>query len=357
MKYTGKTVVELAHDRGANRNITKKETAWKYLLADLAKYNPPITLRGNRYERGAGEKASYLAKTWRDKIAKNGDILCHTHGYLMRHEIPGELQVSHIKYREALLGAIGKVRRYDISSLPRTPQDWCSPQYILHIGGRDILLSRTDSASWDNPQSHYPSSSSITRTASLLPMGWDDVSDTALISLNRTYFSSLKNLAEKSINYEARGNWVRKIIIELLNIPAAAKRGYMHIQLDAHYRISKIRQIGKVEIWSRTLAGDVIDYCAMRGKDTYHAAAPRAAVRGLAAKLAVPGSRREILDMDFALSLGFCKTGVEQFCDDLNLNPELAYSRGELQSIVFGSNKEIFNKYVSELSKAGIICK
>jgi len=181
--------------------------------------------------------------------------------------------------------------------------------------------------------------------------GWDDLSTAGL--LRNTDFDRDGFKSERKINYSARGNWIQNIIISLFSIIPERQRGLSHIQLDPHYRVKRIRKIAGIEIWSRTLAGEVVDYCAVQDKDTYHAATPRAAMHGLVLKLATPGSRREILSMDYALSLGFCRSGVEQFCEDYELNPDSAYPRSEIQAIVSRGNGKA-KKYERELTKAGI---
>lgn len=367
--------------RGANGNIKKQSTAWQYLLGTILQDKKPLEQRGTRihleYEmrypdrsrsyahtqrqHTALAKAKYIREQWLERIERNGDALCHAQGYKLRTEVPGELLPGHIKYRNEMIARIDKSLRhtYSLSTIPREPQDWNDPNYYLCIAGRTIILHRSDSASWDNPKSKWPSSTSVTRTAYLMREGWDDLSKPGLLR-NARYSDSLlgmwnngEGLPERRINYEARGNWLPKVVIALLQIAPERHRGLSHIQLDPHYRISLSRKIAGIEIWRRTLAGETIDYCAVRGKDTYHASTPRAAVHGLSAKLATPGSRREILDMDYTLSLGFCRTGVEQFCEDYNLDSTASYTRAEIQAIVARGNGKA-EKYERELAKAGI---
>ena len=369
MKYAGKTVVTLAHERGANGHITKRDTAWKYLLSHIRKNTLPLENRGDRYHKYDGAaKARYLRDTWVKRVVNNGDALCHAHGYQLRTESPGELQLSHVQHQAAMVKLIAEAGKhtYSRSTLPREPQDWNDGAYYLRIAGRTIILYRSDSASWDKG-SHWTSSTSISRSAYLLREGWDDLNKPALLQssvmvernsndygsdINRVYGHGLRGLAERSISYEARGNWMLKIISDLLQIAPDRQRGLSHIQLDPHYRISIIRKIAGIEIWSRTLAGEPVDYCAVQGKDTYHAPTQREAVRGLARKIATPGTRREAINMDYALSLGYCRTGIEQFCDDYGLDADKTYSRAEIQALIVAGNGRA-EKYQRELAKAG----
>lgn len=382
VKYRGKTIIQIAHGRGANGHITKKATAWKYLLSTIHTDTTPLHQRGERIQhpdcstisswaqlrasvaqrkRAPGAKAKYREEQWIERIERNGDALCHAHGYLLRTETQGELLPKHLKYRAFMIDAIEKSLKhtYSLSTLPRSPQDWNDEDYYLCIAGRTIIIHRSGSASWDNPRSKWPSSTSITRKAYLLPSDWDDLSKDSLLRTGDREvgkYNILIGIAERTINYEARGNWLLKIITELLGITPERQRGLSHIQLNHHYRVERIRKIFCVEIWKRTLAGETIDYCAVHGKDTYHAVTPREAVHGLAAKLATPGSRREIINMDYALSLGFCRTGVEQFCDDYDLDCTADYSRAEIQSKIRDGNGRA-EKYSRELTKAGFTVK
>ena len=369
MKYAGKTVVTLAHERGANGHITRRETAWKYLLANIRTNTTPLEKRGAHIcqYKDSGAKARYLRDTWLIRIRKNGEALCHAHGYQLRTEVVGELQLDHILHKKAMLGLIAEASKhtYSLSVIPREPQDWNDSNYYLHIAGRTIILHRSDSASWDKG-SHWPSSTSISRTAYLLRAGWDALDKQALLQssvitergdhygsdINRVHNRGLRGLVERNISYEARGNWLLKIVADLLQITPERQRGLSHIQLDPHYRITLSRHIAGIEIWERTLAGEVVDYCAVRGKDTYHAAAPREAVHGLAQKLAAPGTRREKIDMDYALALGYCRTGVDQFCEDYGLDAEATYTRADIQALIVAGNGRA-EKYHRELAKAG----
>jgi len=370
IKYQGKSIVSLAHERGANGNLKNKAKAWQYLLGAISVNDRPIHARGQHisaynikhygyscgiYNRTIRSAADYKRYMWEQRIERTGDSLCHAHGYQLRTEIPGELLPHHIKYREQMIATIDKSMRYtySLSTLPREPQEWNDPDYYLCIAGRTIILHRADSASWDNSaSSHWPSSKSISRTAYLLREGWDDLSKDGLLANAQAAQHGLAGLSERKISYEARGNWLPKIIIDLLGITPQRQRELAHIQLDPHYRVSLKRKIAGIEIWQRTLAGEIIDYCAVRGKDTYHASTQSEAVKGLAAKLATPGSRREVIDMDYALSLGFCRTGVEQFCADYGLNCTCAYRRSEVQALIVSGNGRA-KKYERELVKAG----
>jgi len=56
--------------------------------------------------------------------------------------------------------------------------------------------------------------------------------------------------------------------------------------------------------------------------------------------------------MDYALSLGYCRTGVDQFCEDYGLDAEATYTRAEIQALIVAGNGRA-EKYQRELAKAG----
>ncbi len=366
IKYQGKTIVGIAHERGANGHIKKKDTAWAYLLDNLKH----MTGQNLRYRPHAwSDKQSYKKSTWESRLnslsgksrLSRADQLCHAHGYQLRTEVPGEVQDNHYRYQVSAAPILETINRemFTLRTLPRAPQDWSDPDYYFQVGGRVIVLRRTDSAEWVG-KSHWPKTTTITRTAILLTPDWDDLSDEVVTSLTGyvdrgdSVERYIRGRTDRDIDYKARGNWLLKIIIELLGINPERVRGKAKIQLDPHFRIERVRSIHGVEIWMRTLAGDVYDYCAVRGKDTYHAESPIAAVQGLAAKLAAPDSRKARLDMDYALGLGFCRTGVEQFCEDYDLDAAGVYTRAELREIVNLGNGQA-EKYLPEFRKAGIL--
>lgn len=362
MKYAGKTVVGLAHERGANGHITKRDTAWQYLLSHIRIDAIPLAKRGGKDRAPHSTRAEWERKQWIRRIEVQGGILCHMHGYATRIEasqqlladrqyIEDALLPEHISRRKYAAEQFAKLQMYayDMQSLPITPQTWNDPDYALLIGGRLIRLHRSDSASWSGKYKagRWPDSKSIARYAYL-------IREDAAHLTPHTLLTTDGSIEEKKITYEARGNWLLRVVVELLGIQPVPVRGKSHIQLDPHYRIALRRKIGNTEIWERTLSGDVYDYCAVRGKDTYHAATPREAVHGLAQKLAAPGTRREKIDMDYALSLGYCRSGVDQFCEDYQLDAEKSYTRAEIQALIVAGNGRA-EKYQRELEKAGFV--
>lgn len=360
MEYQGKTIVGLAHERGASGNVKKRDTAWKYLIEHMQK---PVQIenKGYRIVRTEG-KDMYKKMEWVKRVRKNGDEICRIFGYLTRVEASAQaiadgkyteeaLLPEHIEKRKIEQEKIEYMKKrnyYSLKGFPREAQNWNDGDYLLKIAGRLIKFHRSDSASWSGKYRacRWPDSTSITRTASLMRLDCENLSAESLLK-------SL-NIVEKKINYEARGKWLINTVCELLEIKPVPVRGKSHIQLDNHFTINLSRKIGNVEIWERKLAGELYDYCAVRGKDTYHADTQLEAIQGLQRKLALPGMRHEKIDMNYAISLGFCRSGVVNFCEDYGLDEKKIYSRTEIQQKISEGNG-LAEKYERELEKAGFV--
>lgn len=364
MKYKGKTIVEIAHQRGCNGNVKKKDTAWQYLLNSIKPDHTPLEKRSTctSYLSRTTTRAEYQKMIWIERLEEpgSGDKLCHLHGHETREELSARLIAAGKYTEEALLPHdirkraeikerynynSTKTHVFDLHNFPDEPQDWNSPAYTLQIAGRLIRFTRKDNATWEG-NNYYPSSSTIMRTASLIRLDAECLSSKTLLT------NSNPTEVESSISYEARGNWLIKAVAALLKIPPQTQRGLSHVQLDKHFRVRIIRKIGTIEIYKRTLAGETYDYCAVKDKNTYHAETPREAVNGLQYKIAAPGSRKERIDMEYALSLGFCRSGIEQFCDDYGLDSDGTYNRSEIQGMISQGNGRA-KKYQTELEKAG----
>jgi len=251
--------------------------------------------------------------------------------------------------------ARGKAKRYqeqlaDILSLSDGDLSWSHTRIRWEFAGQSIVTVYHQNATWSNKRSYrYPTSTSSWCTSHLLKTTTPGTVEMYKLDT----YNILSSITDKVITHDLRGNWRNRAIIDLFGVTPEKQKGLSHIQLDAYYRVAKLRTIAGVEIWRRTLAGETMDYCAVIKKDTYHAKTQREAVKGLAAKLAAPGSRRETIDYDYARSLGFCRAGIEQFCDDNNVDIDGKYSRSDIAKIV-RERSDKNKQYENELRKVGI---
>ncbi|MDQ3802513.1 MAG: hypothetical protein M3416_01460 [Acidobacteriota bacterium] len=149
-----------------------------------------------------------------------------------------------------------------------------------------------------------------------------------------------------------RGNWllnslVEAGVVEARKIPTRLRS----VQLHEAFEVERVRQIGEVEIYRRTLAGDAYDFCAVWHGLTFHAATTREALKGLRGKLA-EAERAEHAAINFKLArtLGFCEDGIRQFCRDFDLDIKESYTPDEIRAALRANASDV-GKYESELTK------
>lgn len=173
----------------------------------------------------------------------------------------------------------------------------------------------------------------------------------------------LEVVAPISIN-AFRGHWLIRAIIELLGLePVPVPRGLRAIQGNPHFEVDYVRSLGPVRIYVRRLAGEPVDYCAVVDGETFHAASPREAVKGLhhkvklrAEKAAVQAAReREVLTAEDGFALGFCEAGMRDFCSLNGLDFDGAYTRAELRQVIDRRRDENLIYWRQELSRIGLI--
>jgi len=127
-------------------------------------------------------------------------------------------------------------------------------------------------------------------------------------------------------------------------------------QLHECFSLRKKHDLAGVQIYARVVAGTVYDYCALVGKETYHAATAKSAIAGLRAKRESRiASEREVLTLKNVMrDYNFCATGIRNFCGDNGLDPDSEITRAELRNIVLKNRKLNCEKYSIDLRKVGI---
>jgi hypothetical protein len=134
-----------------------------------------------------------------------------------------------------------------------------------------------------------------------------------------------------------RGQWwldalIASGIVEAVKVPSRLRS----VQLHRAYSVALVRTIGSVEVFERSIAGDVVDFCVLWHGITYHAASQRYALIGLRQKLvaALRVKHKGPIDLALCRVLGFCDAGVRQFCSDFGLDPALSYTADEVIAAV-----------------------
>jgi hypothetical protein len=130
-----------------------------------------------------------------------------------------------------------------------------------------------------------------------------------------------------------RGNWQIKAIVAAGLVKSHKRQ--MNIRLNEAFEIKKIGKKQDLTFYARTLKGEIFDYCVVTPMGmTYHAESPIACIKGLKVKrAALKRKETAIIDWKFLKVLGFCDSGIKEFCSvfDFNLKdsvtPDEVYDR------------------------------
>jgi hypothetical protein len=225
-------------------------------------------------------------------------------------------------------------------------------------------LTRTYKASWDSTATYIIFGQNILRVT------WDQKSDWDYYSKKygrpkNTYTNRrVELLTSYSFGSPVKTYYVEKFIGPFIIDAIASFTGIKKImvpkhlrpvQLNPYFEIELMRDIFGIQIYARSIAGEIIDYCAMRQKMTYHAETVLDAVAGLKVKLQAKADQEtQILDYKVARKMGFCDAGIRQFVSDNELDIDGQYTRAELRNIVIKRRQLNVDKYKQELARMGI---
>ncbi len=109
----------------------------------------------------------------------------------------------------------------------------------------------------------------------------------------------------------------------------------LSVRLDKIYDAKLIRTVGHIQIFERTLLGNHVDYCAVLNGVTFHADTVRAAVHGVHTKIKSAAKKRNSpINLKLCKELGFCDSGIKQFCNVFHIDMHGSYSPTEIESLV-----------------------
>ena len=156
--------------------------------------------------------------------------------------------------------------------------------------------------------------------------------------------------------------WGAKNIVEALaayfNIPKqSCPKGRKPVQLNDYFSIRLDHRINGYEIYERLFDDAHVDWCIFdtKTKYTFHSENQEDLISGLRNKLqAKLDHELGIITKATGFALGFCETGMRNFCTDNNLDFDGEYSRRDLRNIVIQRRELNHRKYRSELAKIGI---
>lgn len=154
-----------------------------------------------------------------------------------------------------------------------------------------------------------------------------------------------------------RGNFVLNAIEERFGKIKKVKppAGLTTVQLNPKMEVIEIAKSNGFRIFKRLFSGAHYDYCALRDGITYHGATIDRCITGCKKKKSLSKVGAKILNMKSVRALGFCPTGIRQFCNANNLDSHDSYTVEELKAIV---NKNLlYNKtyYGRELKQVGAL--
>lgn len=158
-----------------------------------------------------------------------------------------------------------------------------------------------------------------------------------------------------------RGNFVLNAIeerfgrVEKITYNADALPFIRPLQLNPKMEVVEVAKNNGLRIFKRLFSGVHYDYCALRDDITYHGSSIEQCIKGWKKKKALSKTGATVLNMKAARALGFCQTGIRQFCNTNNIDSHDDYTIEELRVIV---NKNLsYNKdyYGRELRQVGIL--
>lgn len=132
-----------------------------------------------------------------------------------------------------------------------------------------------------------------------------------------------------------RGNVLLQTIKQSGLFSAPESKAPLSVRLDKFYDAKLVRTIGHIKIYQRTLLCTHVDYCAVLNGVTFHAKSIRSAVRGVHVKIkAATKKRNSPINLKLCKDLGFCDTGIKEFCNVFSIDIHGDYSPDEIESMV-----------------------
>jgi hypothetical protein len=154
--------------------------------------------------------------------------------------------------------------------------------------------------------------------------------------------------------YSFRGNYILDALVKAEITPA--QEGLKGVRLHEAYNAALVRKGRSIKIYERTLAGDLVDYCAVVHTTTFHAATEKEALRGMRVKLRNANLRAKggLIDFSFCKKLGFCDIGINQFATTFGFDTKRAYTAEEVASRVRANLTDAipFRSELNTLAKA-----
>lgn len=154
------------------------------------------------------------------------------------------------------------------------------------------------------------------------------------------------------------GNFMEKAIAAYLGITKVkCPKELKPIQLADYFTLTETKAINGYRLFERHIGSVPWDHAILDTKTgtTYHANEIEKLIPGLRNKLqAKLDHESEIITAQTGFDLGFCETGMINFCEDNSLDFNSQYSRSELRNIIIRRRTINYHKYRIELAQIGI---
>ena len=131
------------------------------------------------------------------------------------------------------------------------------------------------------------------------------------------------------------------------------------VQLNRKMTVLEMTKHGRFRTFERLFGNQHYDYCVLRDDITCHSSSIELCEMGWKKKKAAKDQAKKadgkVINMVFCQRLHFCRTGIEDFCIDNNLDPAAEYTLGEIRVAVskkLGHNQQ---RYGYELRQIGVL--
>lgn len=138
-----------------------------------------------------------------------------------------------------------------------------------------------------------------------------------------------------------KGNVLNKILPVLIDADKIISDVPLYVRINKYYEAELIKSICGYNIYKRSLLNQFYDYVIVsHDKLTYHDQELKNLFLGLKEKIktAALKSQNKLVNYKIVRSLGFCKAGIKEVADYLNLDTSKNYNISEIEDIFKNNN-------------------